>query len=185
MIVPACFAMAPAAFPLDYDELAGAIAWKQTTVRVYGKEHNTPRLTSWMGEGAYTYSGIHHPAAPVPRMIGALRAQLEDLTGVRFNSVLANLYRDGKDSVSWHSDDEPELGKYPTIASVSIGATRSFKIRTVGCDPECGRAAWTVDLRHGDLLVMSGRSQLDYQHSIPKTARPVGPRINLTFRFVA
>lgn len=177
--LPSCFTMMPAWCSLGLAELSQAITWQQTTVRVYGKEHATPRLTSWMGEGAYTYSGIHHPAAPMPAAIAALRAQLEALTGARFNSVLANQYRDGRDSVSWHSDDEPELGTEPTIASISVGATRTFKVRSID------RAkSWDLGLSNGDLLVMSGRSQADFQHSVPKTSRPVGARINLTFRSV-
>lgn len=156
------------------------IAWQQPTLRLYGREVKVPRLTAWFGDGAYTYSGVRHEPARVPSHVAGLRDRIEKLTGARFNSVLANLYRNGADSVAWHADDEPELGPTPTIASLSIGAPRVFAIR---CNAT--RETMRLELQHGDLLVMSGRSQLDYQHAVPKTARPTGARINLTFRQVA
>jgi alkylated DNA repair dioxygenase AlkB len=157
------------------EELVAAIAWEQRSITMYGREMLQPRLTAWMGSAAYVYSGVRHEPAPVPACVREIEAQI----GHGFNSVLANLYRNGRDSVAWHADDELELGPQPTIASVSIGAPRRFGIKT-----RDNGHAWYVTLRHGDLLVMHGRSQADYLHCLPKTAQPVGMRVNLTFRTV-
>lgn len=117
------------------------------------------------------------------RMFGKSLA-IPRLTGAPFNTCLANYYRDGSDSVSWHADDEPELGANPVIASVSLGAARKFAIRnaTDGGRSAGKRDTWSTDLGGGDLLVMRGDSQSRYHHSVPKTSRPIGARINLTFR---
>lgn len=163
----------------NLDHLVEQITWEQPTIKMFGKNVQVPRLTSWMGDGAYTYSGIHHPAADMPHVVETLRERLEATAGSKFNSVLANLYRNGSDSVAWHADDEPELGHQPIIASISIGATRAFHVK-----PRNGGERATFNLAHGDLIVMSGRSQLDYLHAVPKTVKPVGARINLTFRLV-
>ena len=107
-----------------------------------------------------------------------LREEISDAAGERFNSVLANLYRDGRDGMGWHSDDEPELGGQPVIASLSLGATRRFVLKHRH-DPERKLA---IELPAGSLLVMAGDTQRNYRHALPKTARPIGARINLTFR---
>jgi alkylated DNA repair dioxygenase AlkB len=109
-----------------------------------------------------------------------IRHRVEEFSGQRYNSVLLNLYRDGRDGMGWHADDEPELGREPVIASVSFGATRRFKLR----HRRSRSAASTLDLAHGDLLLMAGATQHHYVHAVPKTARPVGARVNLTFRWV-
>ena len=139
------------------------------------------RLTCWVGdEGAvYRYSGVSRRPTPWHPALAKLRVRLESELRVPFNSVLCNAYRGGADSMGWHSDDEPELGTEPVIASISLGAARRFRVRPAG-----GGAAFATELGHGSLLVMSGRSQHDYRHAVPKTARPVGWRINLTFRNV-
>jgi len=162
-----------------FDSLANWLPWRQETIRAYGREHAVPRMTAWFGDAPYTYSGVRHDPAPMPGTIDVIRRRLEDELGARFNTCLANLYRGGHDSVAWHSDDEPELGTDPVIASVSLGAVRTFAIREARTDDPM---RWTFPLGHGDLLVMRGESQRLYQHSVPKTARPVLPRINLTFR---
>lgn len=171
------------------ETLIETIPWRQQTIRMFGRDVLQPRLTAWMGDAPYTYSGRRHEPGIMPPLVETLRCWLEGSTGARFNSVLANLYRNGEDSVSWHADDEPELGAEPVIASLSFGATRAFKVRTPDRGPDHLMRAWTLDLEHGDLLVMSGRSQADYQHSVPKVSlaarrapRPIGPRVNLTFR---
>jgi alkylated DNA repair dioxygenase AlkB len=153
------------------------VAWEQPIVTVYGQRHPTPRLTAWYGDAAYSYSGMTHPPAVFPRPLAQIRDRLQATTGVRFNSCLANLYRDGSDSMGAHADDEPELGPEPTIASVSLGARRRFLLTEV----ESGER-FTWSLGNGDLLVMSGESQRDYRHAVPKTPARVGPRLNLTFR---
>jgi alkylated DNA repair dioxygenase AlkB len=157
--------------------LQNQIAWEQHRLTLYGRTMLTPRLTAWMGDGVYRYSGIVNEPAPWPEVLAGLRERLRHELGVDFNSCLANLYRDGKDSMGYHSDNEPELGPRPTIASVSLGDRRRFLLRhrTTGA-----RLSW--DLGEGDLLVMRDESQSDYAHAVPKTLRPVGPRMNLTFR---
>jgi len=156
--------------------LTTSIPWEQKTIRMYGRETPVPRLTAWFGGAAYSYSGTENaPHEWVPEL-EALRARLEDETGARFNSCLANVYRDGADSVGWHSDDEAELGLEPVIASLSLGSTRDFRLRH-----QASREVATIALSHGDLVVMRGESQTDYRHSVPKRAH-AGTRINLTFR---
>lgn len=163
------------------DKLIDGLAWEQRTVTAFGRTYACPRLTAWYGEAAYSYSGTTHPPAELPPLLESIRERVQNTTGRRFNSVLANYYRDGSDSVAWHADDEVELGEQPTIASLSIGAPRRFSVKSRRANPAHRTDLWLCD---GDLLVMSGRSQLDYLHSVPKTSRPVGPRINLTFRWV-
>ena len=155
------------------------LAWEQRDITMFGRTMPMPRLTAWMGEGSYTYSGITHGPAPWPRTISAIRDRLIAEFGGSFNSCLANLYRDGSDSMGWHSDNEPELGPRPTIASVNFGARRSFVLRH-----RRTKQRWTYELGEGDLLIMRDESQEEYAHAVPKTARPVGPRINLTFRTI-
>jgi len=159
--------------------LTTSIPWEQKTIRMYGREVATPRLTAWFGGASYSYSGTENaPHAWLPEL-EALRARLEIAADAQFNSCLANVYRCGADSVSWHSDDEPELGAQPVIASISLGDTRDFRLRD-----EASRAVSTVPLGHGDLLVMRGESQSHFRHSVPKRAH-AGTRINLTFRYYA
>lgn len=169
--------------PAEADELFAVlttgIPWEQKTIRMYGREVAVPRLTAWFGGSAYTYSGTTNaPRAWLPEL-EALRTRLADETEAQFNSCLANVYRDGRDGVGWHSDDEPELGAQPTIASISLGDTRDFQLRH-----QTRREVSTIALGHGDLLVMRGESQAAYRHSVPKRAS-AGTRINLTFRYYA
>jgi alkylated DNA repair dioxygenase AlkB len=157
--------------------LRDAIAWEQHDVTLYGRTMPTPRLTAWMGDSAYRYSGIVNEPLAWPHALLELRNRLRRELGVDFNSCLANLYRDGSDSMGYHSDDEPELGPRPTIASISLGDRRQFVLRH-----RTTRQRWSWDLGRGDLLVMRDESQSDYAHAVPKTSRPIGPRMNLTFR---
>jgi len=136
-----------------------------------------PRLTAWHGEKGYVYSGIRLEPAPWNEPLLELEAIAEELAWAPFNSVLLNLYRDGRDSVSWHADNEPGLGYNPVIASVSLGAQRRFQLRH-----RRSGARVSLDLPHGSCLIMAGATQHHWLHQLPKTARPVGPRINLTFR---
>ena len=159
------------------DQLSAEIEWEQHEITLFGRTVPTPRLTAWMGDAAYAYSGVVNEPKPWPDSLAALRQRLSEELGVAFNSCLANLYRDGSDSMGFHSDDEPELGPEPTIASVSLGARRRFVLRH-----RTTRERWTWDLGAGDLLVMRDESQRDYAHAVPKTTRPIGPRMNLTFR---
>jgi alkylated DNA repair dioxygenase AlkB len=162
--------------------LRHGVAWEVHRIRLFGREHASPRLSSWIGDpgAAYRYSGVRFDPKPWPPALMQLRRRLQGELGVDFNSVLANLYRDGRDAMGWHSDDEPELGPAPTIASLSLGATRRFVLKHRR-DPARKLA---LELLHGSLLVMSGETQRHYRHALPRTARPVGERINLTFRRV-
>ena len=167
--------------PPDADRLLEALMevteWRQETATVMGRKIAIPRLTAWHGQAGYVYSGIRLEPAAWNAPLLELKEVAERLTAEVFNSVLLNLYRDGRDSVSWHADNEPGLGRDPVIASLSLGATRRFQLR----HRQSGERI-AVDLGHGSCLVMAGPTQHHWLHQIPKTARPVGPRINLTFR---
>jgi alkylated DNA repair dioxygenase AlkB len=161
-------------------QLREDIPWEQHRIRLYGREFDSPRLSCWMGDAgtAYTYSRTRFEPRPWTARMDALRARVGQACGGCFNSVLANLYRDGGDGMGWHADDEPELGPEPLIASLSLGAERRFLLR----DRAERRQRLAVVLPHGSLLLMAGRTQALYQHALPKTQRALGPRINLTFR---
>lgn len=163
-----------------FEELLDIVPWSVHRIRMFGRELDSPRLSCWIGdpEASYRYSGTRFTPHPWPAALQQLRDQLNSELDAEFNSVLANLYRDGNDAMGWHRDDEPELGAAPLIASVSLGATRRFLLK----DEAGSRRA--IELAHGDLLLMSGDSQRRYRHALPRTARPDGPRINLTFRCV-
>lgn len=159
------------------------LAWAQPQLVLFGKRVAAPRLEAWYGdpEARYRYSGLgHEPLAWTP-LLAALRDRVATAAGTTFNSVLANLYRDGRDSNGWHSDDEPELGSQPTIASLSLGAPRRFRFRR----KDDHRATVETLLLDGSLVLMRGRSQECWQHTIPKERDVHEPRINLTFRTVA
>ena len=178
----------PAAFTPDeaslyFEELIAGIDWRQEEVLIFGQRRPVPRLVAWHGDpgASYTYSGTTHDPLPWNQPLEQIRSRLVELTGNSFNSVLLNLYRDGRDGMGWHADDEPELGRDPVIASVSFGAPRRFcfrhrRDRTLKLD---------VTLTHGSLLLMSGATQHHWVHAVPKTALPAGRRLNLTFRTVA
>ena len=157
------------------------LEWRRQEITLFGRPVLQPRLMDWYADPGvtYRYSGLTLTPKPWPAVLSELRERLETHCGAPFNSVLCNAYRDGQDSMGWHADDEPELGPEPLIASLNLGATRRFRIRAKGGGPSLG-----VDLEAGSLLLMTGRSQADYQHAVPKTRRPVGLRINLTFRRV-
>ena len=150
---------------------------------MFGKEVNLPRLTAWYGDKgkSYKYSGIEmNPNTWTPTLL-IIKEKVETVAGFNFNSVLVNLYRNGQDYVSWHSDDESELGNNPTIASVSFGATRRFILRHKS-NRDLGKVE--VALTHGSLILMQGTTQHFWQHQVPKTAKKISPRINLTFRVI-
>jgi alkylated DNA repair dioxygenase AlkB len=158
------------------------VDWQQERILIFGERRLVPRLVAWHGDSgaSYVYSGTaHEPHAWTSELL-EVRAVVERLTRRRYNSVLLNLYRDGNDGMGWHADDEPELGREPAIASVSLGATRRFRLR----HRRRRDVAVALDLPHGSLLLMAGATQHHYLHAVPKTARPVGERINLTFRYV-
>lgn len=155
------------------------LPWRQDNLRMFGKTIAIPRLQSWHGdpECLYRYSGLSLAPAPWTDVLSNIRDKCNAECGIVFNSVLANWYRDGQDSMSMHADDEPELGPDPVIASVTFGAARPFVLK----HKETGQRYVQV-LEHGSLLVMSGSTQSHYLHGIAKTAKPIGDRINLTYR---
>ena len=156
------------------------VLWKQDFINLYGKKIPLPRLTSWYGdEGkAYKYSGILSQPHPWNKGLLYIKEQIEKVAGAHFNSVLMNWYRNGEDYLNWHTDDEPELGQNPTIASVNFGETRDFQVR----HRDDHQLKFTVPLQHGSLLIMSGEMQHFWQHAVPKRKKVTYSRINLTFR---
>lgn len=158
------------------------IKWKQDFISFYGKVHPLPRLTSWYGEPgkSYSYSGINSdPNSWIDNRLLEIKTEIEKVAKTSFNSVLLNLYRDGSDYLSWHADDETELGKDPIIASVNFGAERDFCLKL-----NEGDFKFTIPLKHGSLLIMSGELQHFWQHSVPKRKKMDNLRINLTFRVI-
>lgn len=160
--------------------LTDGLPWQQPRLRLYGREHAIPRLQCWMGDAyaEYRYSGMLLKPVPWHEEVLALRDDIARLCGCSFNAVLINLYRNGDDRMGWHSDDEPELGAQPWIASYNLGATRAFTFRRRGET----RIAQTLALAHDELLLMSPEVQHGWQHALPVRKRVRDPRINLTFR---
>lgn len=154
--------------------------WEQPQVRLYGRLYPVPRQVAWYGDAAYRYSGLTHPPLPWTPLLAEIRAALEALVSQPLNGVLLNHYRDGRDSMGWHSDDEAELGRNPLIVSLSLGGVRRFDLRRVGQR----RIEHSLLLEHGSVLVMAGATQHHWQHQVAKTRRPCAPRLNLTFRQV-
>jgi alkylated DNA repair dioxygenase AlkB len=173
--LPTVFDRATSAAHLD--ALIGELAWEEQRFTIYGRQVPMPRLIAMYGPVSYRYSGVVHPPRALTPRLDEIRATVEAASAVAFNSVLANLYRDGRDSVGWHRDSDYEHGGQPMIASVSFGAVRRFQIRA-----DRGRSRAAVDLESGSLLLMEGEAVDRWWHCVPKTARSVGPRINLTFR---
>jgi len=164
-------------------ELRDTIPWETHVIRLFGREVASPRLSCWIGDpgASYVYSRTRFEPHPWPAALAALRPRLEQACGATFNSVLANLYRDGRDAMGWHSDDEPELGPAPVIASLSLGASRRFVFRAKAHRPA---VALELQLPHGSLLRMGGATQRLYQHALPRMARVQASRVNLTFRHI-
>ena len=152
--------------------------WEQSEISLFGRKVAIPRLHYWCGDQPYTYSGIRFEAVSWTTELAELKAQVEQVSGLEFNSVLINWYRDGQDSMGWHSDDEKSLGEAPQIASVSLGASRRFVLRKKS-DHTNKKELLLTD---GSLFLMLGETQKLWQHALPKTRKSVGDRINLTFR---
>ena len=164
------------AFNVFLDELE----WRQHTVKIFGKLLPQPRLTALYGvnDQSYTYSNLTlKPLKFTPELL-KIHQKLIDLTKIDFTHCLANLYRDGNDSMGWHSDDEKALGIEPVIASVSLGGVRNFQLKHKNIKDQ----RFKLDLENGSLLLMAGRTQHFWKHQLPKTKKLLSPRINLTFR---
>jgi alkylated DNA repair dioxygenase AlkB len=163
-----------------HDQLQRQLPWRQARIRLYGREVPIPRLQCWIGDPGmrYRYSGLTLEPASWPSHLAEIRDRLREETGHRFNSVLCNWYRNGADSMGWHSDDEPELGPAPVVASLTLGQARRFQFRRRGEH----RVNTTLELSHNSLLLMEAGVQAHWQHQLPKSGKPLGARINLTFR---
>ncbi len=172
------------------DELRESVAWEVHRIQMFGRRVDCPRLSCWIGDAQarYRYSGTQFDAQPWTPALQRLRDRVAEACGARFNSVLANLYRDGSDTMGWHSDDEAELGAQPVIASLSLGAERGFALRR-RVPPGVSRRGMPAPLRlplpHGSLLRMAGATQRCYQHALPAVRAMSAPRINLTFRWIS
>lgn len=165
------------------DILSGSINWRQEEIKLYGKVYTVPRKTAWYGYPGlnYTYSGIKCNPEPWTPELMEIKKDIESFhPGQDFNSVLLNMYRDGNDKVSWHSDDEKELGKNPTIASVSLGASRRFDLK----HKEDPNDRLEIELKSGSLIIMKGELQHFWLHQIPQQKKIAAPRINLTYRTI-
>lgn len=178
----------PNFMPLDRTDeyfrgLLSTINWKQEQIMMYGKTHAVPRKTAWYGEEGfnYKYSGINCNPEPWTKELRDIKKVIERfLPNHEFNSVLLNLYRNGDDKVSWHSDDETELARNPTIASVSLGATRRFDLK----HKKYSKEKFQIELTSGSLIIMTGELQHHWQHQIPVQKKVKDPRINLTYRTI-
>jgi alkylated DNA repair dioxygenase AlkB len=155
------------------------VQWEHKAIKMFGKEVMQPRLTAWYGSEPYTYSGVRNAPAQPTKSLKGLMNHIEALIDAPVNSVLCNLYRNGQDSVGKHSDNEPELGPSPLIVSLSLGATRTFKVQP---KPKSDGLKLGLSLNAGDLLVMYGRTQETHEHWVPKEPKVTEARINLTFR---
>ncbi|MEZ5492029.1 MAG: alpha-ketoglutarate-dependent dioxygenase AlkB [Gammaproteobacteria bacterium] len=166
-----------------FDLLRHEINWQSASIRLAGRSIAIPRLQCWVAESGfnYSYSGIQMAPLPWSATLLAIRQRVQELAGLSFNAVLLNLYRNGQDSVSWHADDEPELGPNPVVASVSFGASRPFELKP---KDNHSAARYRLMLHSGSLLVMGNTMQNNWLHQIPKAKGLEEPRINLTFRQV-
>lgn len=163
-------------------QLLAATPWQQPLLQLYGRQVRVPRLLAWYGdaEASYRYSGLTHRPLPWTPLLAQIRAQVAAAVGQPLNGVLLNYYRDGQDSMGWHSDDEAELGANPLVASLSLGGSRRFDLRRKGHS----RIEHSLLLNHGSLLVMRGSTQHYWQHQVAKTRSSCAPRLNLTFRMI-
>ena len=165
-----------------FDILKTSIIWEKHKIKLYGEVHDVPRLTAWYGDpnNSYEYSGIKQKTRLWNAGLLKIREKIETISKTKFNSVLLNLYRSGSDSVLWHSDDEPELGKNPVIGSLSLGEAREFQMKH-----KYNRdLKQNILLQHGSFLLMKGKTQHNWLHQIPKRKNLKGERINLTFRTI-
>lgn len=162
-------------------QLIAEVPWRREDVVMWGRRMPQPRLTAWYGDSGarYAYSGVTLDPLPWTPLLDDIKTRIETTVGESFNSVLLNYYRDEHDSIGFHSDDEPELGKEPVIASLSLGAERTFILKHKRSKLV---APAHLRLASGSLLLMRGTTQSCWRHGIPKESRPCGPRINLTFR---
>ncbi len=162
-----------------FDEIVSGTDWRQEEITVFGRKYPMPRQTYWMGDVGYSYSGLRNYPQPLSQPVMQIRDTVQSLCETTFNGVLLNLYRNGRDSMGWHADDEASLGTQPVIASVNLGAARRLRFKP---KPHADGAPFSMDLPHGSVLVMRGDTQKNWLHCVPKSAKTLAPRLNLTFR---
>lgn len=164
-----------------FDRLLQTIQWKNDEVVIFGKRIITKRKTAWYGDAnyAYTYSHITREALPWTNELRELKALAGKISASTYNSCLLNLYHNGDEGMSWHSDDEDTLAENGAIASLSLGADRKFSFRH-----KKTKETTSLLLENGSLLVMRGETQTNWLHSLPKSKKVTQPRINLTFRLM-
>lgn len=162
-----------------YERCLNDISWQSSKIKMFGKKINIPRLECWYGDNGceYTYSGKSLKRFEFPSFLLDLRKRIEKKANTTFNSVLANLYRDGQDSMGFHADDEKELGNNPVIASISLGENRPIIFQN-----KKTKEKMAFDQPSGSLLIMQGQTQAHWKHAINKSKKINKPRINLTFR---
>lgn len=165
-----------------FEVLLKDLNWQQHHIKLFGKTVPQPRLTALyaVNDQAYTYSNLTLKPEKFTPELQELHDRLQRYLKVKFTHVLGNLYRNGDDGMGWHSDDEKELGIDPVIASVSFGAKRRFQLK----HKDQKDLKYQLDLEHGSLLLMKGSTQHFWKHQLPKTTKPIGQRINLTFRIL-
>jgi len=165
-----------------FNQLLNDIAWQQDVIKIFGKEIPIPRLQAFYGDDglSYKYSNIKLNATKWNDLLLKIKTDIEQQISTKLNSVLLNLYRDGNDSNGWHADDEPSLGKNPTIASLSFGSNRYFKLK----HKKNKEQQVKIELQNGSLLIMKGATQHFWYHQIAKTKKELKPRINLTYRCI-
>jgi alkylated DNA repair dioxygenase AlkB len=158
------------------------LKWQQPSITLYGQKRLIPRLQAWYGDpdSQYEYSKLVMQPLPWDKRLEKLKEACEEKCQARFNSVLANYYRHGNDSMGMHADNEPELGKQPVIASLSLGQTRRFMFKNIHT-----KETHKIGLEHGSLLIMKGDTQQNWHHGINKSKTQTGPRLNFTFRQVS
>lgn len=162
-----------------FTRLLNTIQWKNDEAIIFGKHIVTKRKVAWYGDAGYnySYSNTDKKALTWTEELITLRHKVETISSTKFNSCLLNLYHDGEEGMSWHSDDEKSLGENTCIASVSLGAERKFYFKH-----KKTKETSFITLEHGSLLVMKGATQNHWLHALPKSKRITKPRINLTFR---
>jgi len=165
-----------------FKNLVDKIEWEQDEITIFGKTFDIPRLTSWYGDPgcSYSYSGISMEPKTWNEDLQIIKNRIEKVSKVSFNSCLLNFYRSGSDSMGWHQDNEKALGLNPVIGSVSFGETRPFQLKHIKLDLK----KTDIPLSHGSYLIMKGKTQHFWKHKIPKTARDIKARVNLTFRII-
>ena len=169
----------------DYlEQLIQQVEWQSTTIKMFGKEILEPRLTAWYAglTVKYTYSNSTRTPTPWTPLLLELKKKVEEKSGHEFNGLLLNYYRDGSDYMGWHSDNEKELGLEPIIASLSFGEERNFQFKH---KERNDLQVITIQPKTGSLIIMKGSTQANWKHRISKTSKMMGPRVNLTFRFIS